>query len=65
MVVAGDVTLALAKGELIVLRPRAERFEPVARYRLAVAQTQAHPVFLGDRILVRHTTSLACFTVSP
>jgi outer membrane protein assembly factor BamB len=58
---AGGVVLFLTdRGQLTVVRAGAAAYEPVAEYRVSDAETHAHPVFLGDRILVKDRTTLRC-----
>ncbi len=59
---AGGALLFLSsEARLTVVRPTGKAFEPLAEYRVSDRQTWAHPVFLGDRILIRDDTSLRCF----
>jgi outer membrane protein assembly factor BamB len=54
IVSAGSVLLCLTnRGKLIVANASTSAFEPIAEYRVAEGQTSAHPVFLGNRILIR------------
>ncbi len=56
---AGGVLLFLTdRGQLTVVKAGGQAYEPVAEYRVADNETHAHPVFLGDRILVRDRTTL-------
>jgi outer membrane protein assembly factor BamB len=64
LVNAGSVWLALTNtGQLLVLRASGTAYEPIAEYRVAEAGTDAHPVFLGDRILIKDNTTLRCFRI--
>ncbi|HUT88138.1 MAG TPA: PQQ-binding-like beta-propeller repeat protein [Thermoguttaceae bacterium] len=64
LVAAGDVLLALtSNAELIVFKTDAERFEPVARYRVADTPTWAHPVVVGNRVLIKDKDSLALWAI--
>jgi outer membrane protein assembly factor BamB len=61
---AGSVLLFLTdRGQLLVVRPSATAFEPIAEYRVSDTPTHAHPVFLGDRILIRDATTLRSFRI--
>jgi outer membrane protein assembly factor BamB len=63
---AGSVWLALTNaGRLIVVKPSGTAFEPIAEYQVADGGTDAHPVFLGDRILIKDDTTLRCFHIAP
>lgn len=60
MLNAGKVLLFLTNdANLYVIKPGAQKFEPVAQYTVATSPTWAHPVFLGNRILVKDETTLA------
>jgi hypothetical protein len=63
---AGSVWLALTSvGRLLVVRPNGTAYELITEYRVSDTQTWAHPVFLGDRILIRDQTTLRCFRIEP
>jgi outer membrane protein assembly factor BamB len=53
------------KGRLIVVKPSAKAYEPIAEYKVSDRQTWAHPVFLGDRILIRDDRTLRSFRIEP
>jgi RNA polymerase sigma factor (sigma-70 family) len=56
---AGSVWITLTeKGRLIVLKPSAMAYEPIAQYQVSDTDTHAHPVFLGDRILIKDAATL-------
>jgi outer membrane protein assembly factor BamB len=61
---AGSVWLALTGGGyLVVVKAGGTAFEPVAEYRVADGGTDAHPVFLGDRILIKDGSTLRLFRI--
>jgi RNA polymerase sigma factor (sigma-70 family) len=61
---AGSVLLFLtAGGRLVVVRPSGTAYEPVADYRMSDTQTWAHPVFLGDRIVIKDAATLRLFRI--
>jgi outer membrane protein assembly factor BamB len=61
---AGGVLLFLTdRGQLIVVRPGGKAYEPIAEYRVSDTDTHAHPVFLGDRILIKDRTTLRSFRI--
>jgi outer membrane protein assembly factor BamB len=61
---AGRVWLVLTNaGRLIVVKPSATAYEPIAEYRVADTHTDAHPVLLGDRILIRDASTLRSFRI--
>jgi RNA polymerase sigma factor (sigma-70 family) len=59
LVNAGSVWLALNEnGRLLVVKPNAAAYELIAEYKVSDTDTHAHPVFLGDRILIKDGTTL-------
>ena len=60
MLAAGNLLFALTNdAELIVARKRATAFEPLKKYTVAKSPTWAHPVVIGNRILIKDATTLA------
>jgi len=56
---AGSVWLVLTtRGQLLVVKPSNKSYEQIAKYQVSESRTWAHPVFLGDRILVRDDQTL-------
>jgi outer membrane protein assembly factor BamB len=63
---AADVLLFLTQdGRLFVVRASGQAYEPVARYKVSDRRTMAHPVFLGDRILIRDDSTLRSLRIEP
>jgi outer membrane protein assembly factor BamB len=63
---AGGVLLFLTeRGRLIVVKPSATAYEPVAEYQVSDSDTHAHPVFLGNRILIKDASTLRSFRIEP
>ena len=61
---AGSVLLFLTdRGRLLVVKPSATAYEPIAEYRVSDTETDAHPVFLGDRLLIRDQLILRSFRI--
>jgi outer membrane protein assembly factor BamB len=61
---AGSVCLLLTdKGRLIVVKPTSESYEPIVEYQVSDNSTWAHPVFLGDRILIKDELTLRSFRI--
>jgi outer membrane protein assembly factor BamB len=61
---AGRVLLFLRdRGQLIVVKPSRTAYEPIAEYRVSDRGTVAHPVFLGDRILIKDDLTLRSFRI--
>ena len=57
---AGDLFLFLTdEAKLFVLKSNATSFAPLKEYEVASSPTWAHPVLLGNRILVKDKTTLA------
>jgi outer membrane protein assembly factor BamB len=60
----GGTLLALTNdASLIVLPADSKAYAPAAQYTVATSPTWAHPVFLGDRILVKDETTLASLSL--
>jgi outer membrane protein assembly factor BamB len=56
---AGNVVLFLThKGRLVVVKASGTEYEPLAEYQVSDTQTWPHPVFLGNRILIRDEHTL-------
>jgi outer membrane protein assembly factor BamB len=63
---AGSVWLFLTeKGRLVVVKPNGKEYEPIAEYKVCDRPTWPHPVFLGDRILIRDDLTLRSFRIEP
>jgi outer membrane protein assembly factor BamB len=61
---AGSVWIVLtSKGRLLIVKPSGTAYEPIAEYRVSDRNTYAHPVFLGDRILIKDDTTLRSFRI--
>lgn len=61
---AKDLVLAQTNGgEIIVFSAGADRFEPIARYKVSDKPTWAHPAIVGNRILVKDENSLTMWTI--
>jgi outer membrane protein assembly factor BamB len=62
----GSVLLFLKdRGQLLVVKPSATAFEPIAEYHVCDRPTMAHPVFLGDRVLIKDDLTLRSFRIAP
>jgi outer membrane protein assembly factor BamB len=63
---AGGVWLFLTtRGQLVVVKANGQAYEPVAEYTVSDWQTWAHPVFLGNRILIRDDLTLRSLRIEP
>jgi outer membrane protein assembly factor BamB len=63
---AGTAWLVLTnKGQLIVVKPNPTAYQPIAGYTVSDKQTWAHPVFLGERILIKDETVLRSLRLDP
>ncbi|HEY0173473.1 MAG TPA: PQQ-binding-like beta-propeller repeat protein [Pyrinomonadaceae bacterium] len=60
---AGVLLLLTNDAVLYVLPAGAATFAPSAQYTVATSQTWAHPVFLGDQLLVKDETTLAALSL--
>lgn len=49
--------------ELVVIRVNRDRFEPIARYKVADTDTWTQPVVSGNRIFVKDVSSLSLWTI--
>ncbi|MBC7927308.1 MAG: PQQ-like beta-propeller repeat protein [Bryobacteraceae bacterium] len=59
----GDTVFALtSESELIVMRASPKGLEPLRKYTVANSPTWAHPVVLGNRVLIKDRDSLALWT---
>ncbi|HEX8291252.1 MAG TPA: PQQ-binding-like beta-propeller repeat protein [Pyrinomonadaceae bacterium] len=64
MVNLGGTLLALTNDAVLYVLPAsATSFAPSAQYTVATSQTWAHPVFLGDQLLVKDETTLAALSL--
>lgn len=64
MVAAGSVLLMLTtEGELIVARISAKGYEPLRKYTVAESPTWAHPVVVGEGVLIKDTKTLALWAL--
>jgi len=60
----GGTLVALTNDAVLYVLPAgAAAFEPSAQYTVATSQTWAHPVVLGDRLLVKDETTLASLSL--
>jgi outer membrane protein assembly factor BamB len=61
---AGGLWLVLTdRGQFLVVKPNGTAYEPVARYQVSDSPTWAHPLFLGDRLLIKDATLLRSFRI--
>jgi outer membrane protein assembly factor BamB len=61
---AGKVLLLLTNdARLVVLPSNAKEYKPVAEYTVASSPTWAHPVVMGNRILVKDETTLTALVI--
>jgi hypothetical protein len=63
---AGSVWLVLTSGgELIVVKPSETAFEPIERHLVTETHVWAHPIFLGNRILIKDESMLKSLAIGP
>jgi outer membrane protein assembly factor BamB len=61
---AGRVVLFLTdRGRLLVVNATTTAYQPIAEYRVSDTTTEAHPVLLGDRILIKDARTLRSFHI--
>jgi outer membrane protein assembly factor BamB len=61
---AGNMLFSLEDdSELVVVRVSRERFDPIARYKVAGSDTWTQPVVSGSRIFVKDVSSLTLWTI--
>ena len=61
---AGSVLMALTpSSELVVFQPGAEKFNEVAKIKVASSPTHAYPVVVGNRVIVKDRDSVAALAV--
>jgi outer membrane protein assembly factor BamB len=51
------------RGRLVVVKPSGTAYEPIVEYKVSDTETWAHPVFLGDRILIKDRATLHSFAI--
>jgi outer membrane protein assembly factor BamB len=51
------------RGRLVVVKPNGKEYELIAEYKVSDRQTWAHPIFLGDRILIRDEQTLRSYRI--
>jgi outer membrane protein assembly factor BamB len=49
--------------ELVVIRLNRDRFDPIARYKVASADTWTQPVISGNRVFVKDVSSITLWTI--
>jgi outer membrane protein assembly factor BamB len=60
---AGSVWLALTSRQLLVVKHSGKAYEPIAQYPVSDPPASAHPIFLGNRILIKGHSTLASFRI--
>lgn len=61
---AGSCLMALpSNSELIVFKPSGEKFEELARIKVAETPTYAHPVIAGNRIIIKDQDGVTMWTL--
>lgn len=51
------------RGKLLIVKASGTAYEPIVEYRVSDTMTEAHPVFLGDRILIKDGTMLRSYRI--
>lgn len=61
---AGSCLMALPNGsELFVFKPDKEKYEELARIKVAETETYAHPVLSGNRLFIKDENSVTLFII--
>jgi outer membrane protein assembly factor BamB len=63
LVAGGNLLFLTDRGRLLVVKPTATAYERIAEYGVSDAQTWAHPVLVGHRLLIRDRTTLRCLRI--
>lgn len=61
--VNGMLFLLNNAGELIIAKPSAKAFEPMAKYDVSTSATWAHPAVVDRQIIVKDTTTLSSWSL--
>ena len=49
--------------QLIIARKNAKKFDPIRRYTVAESPTWAHPIVVGNRVLIKDASTLALLSL--
>jgi outer membrane protein assembly factor BamB len=61
----GPAWMALtSRGQLFIVRSSGTGYEPIAHYQVSDRATYAHPVFLGDRILIKDELTIRSLRIA-
>lgn len=61
--VNGVLFLLNNAGEMIIAKPSAKAFEPIAKYDVSTSATWAHPAIIGKQIIVKDTATLSSWSL--
>jgi outer membrane protein assembly factor BamB len=61
--VGSQLLVLTTDGDLIVLNRTPDKYDEVRRYKVGRSETWAHPVLLGDRIVIRDADSVAVLSL--
>jgi outer membrane protein assembly factor BamB len=60
----GKVLISLpATGQLIVFKPNNQKYEEIARFKVADTEVYAHPVVIGNKVIVKSKELLTCWAI--
>ena len=61
----GEVILSLpATGNIIVYKANGQKYDEVAKYKVADTEVYAHPMVVGDKIFVKDKEMLTCYSLN-
>ncbi len=65
LLAGGHLIVLTESGDLVLVKATPERHQEVARFSAIDGKTWNNPAISGGRLLVRNTTEMACFRLSP
>lgn len=65
LLASGHLIVLTESGDLVLARANPEGHLELARFSALKGKTWNHPVIAGSRLLVRNTTEMACFDITP
>ena len=65
LLASGHLVVLTERGDLVLVEANAEEHRERARFSALTGKTWNYPIIVGGRLLVRNTTQMACFDVSP
>lgn len=65
LLASGHLIVLTEQGDLVLGRAGPERYQELARFSAIKGKTWNYPVIAEGRLLVRNTTEMACFDITP